>query len=178
MTTRSIAHLVLTAAIAVVAQDGLASEASPQSRNEQVNANVKVLAAAQMRVLSRAAAFCSNSQLPPGRPLDQRLASYIEAFSIGTAAGMNEIASTDNNSDILSPIPAHSKTDIEMMDKQGEIFLKAAQSSPERGCKKLSELLDAGSIESFKNSTLQNYQEYKLKRLKYCSKEPKPKNCE
>ena len=178
MMTKSIAHLVLIAAIAVASQNGLASEASPQSRNEQINANVKALAAAQMRVLNRAAAFCSNSQLPPGRPLDQRLTSYIEAFSIGTAAGMNEIASTDTNNDILSPIPAHNKMDIEMMDKQGDIFLKAVQSSPERGCKKLSELFDAGSIDSFKNTTLQNYQEYKIKRLKYCSKEPKPKNCE
>jgi hypothetical protein len=164
-----IPQALLALTLAVIATNGNASQPSTE---EQVDANVKELVVAQRRVLTRAAAFCTAS----GRSLNQRLESYIDAFSTGTKAGMIEVSKTDKN--ILRPAPGYTKTDLEMMDKQGDVFLKGVQMNPDLGCKKLADFLGSGTMAAFKESTLQSHREYSAKRAAYCASVPKPQSCE
>ena len=169
---KAISNVLVALTLAVSSTNGNSTEIYPRSAEEQVNANINVLVVAQRRVLARAATFCTTS----GRSLDVRLEAYIDAFSAGTKAGMIEIAKTEPA--ILNPVPAHTKTDFEMMDKQGDVFLRGVQSNPDIGCKKLGDFLDSGTIAAFKESTLQSHREYSAKRAEFCATVPKPKNCQ
>lgn len=153
-----------------------AGEASPQSTTNQIDAAVKALADAQVRVLSKAVAFCAANHQPESRSLDSSLKSFVEAFSTGTKAGMVEIAKTDK--DILRSGPVYQGKDFEVMDRQGELLLKKVQASPATECMKLGAFLDSGTAATFRESTLRGHQEFKARRAEYCARLPKPKNCD
>jgi hypothetical protein len=68
--------------------------------------------------------------------------------------------------------------DFEMMDRQGELLLKRVQASPASECMNLGTFLDSGTAATFKESTLQSLQEYRVKSTEYCARFPKTKNCD
>lgn len=161
-----------TIAISVRADAG---ERSSQSETDQIDTVVKALTDAQVRVVSKAVAFCVANHQPEGRSLDASLKSFVEAFSTGTKAGITEIVKTDK--DLLRSGPMYRGKDFEKIDRQGELLLKKVQASPAKECMKLGAFLDSRTAVTFRESTLR-YQEFKAKRAEYCARLPKPKNCD
>ena len=144
--------------------------------DRQLESAVKALADAQVRVLGRAAAFCTANRQPENRSLDTSLNSYVEAFSSGTKAAMIEITKTD--SDFVKSAPPYQGRDLEVMDQQAQQLLRKMQSSPASECRGLGNFLDSGTPASFKKRTFQSHRDYEAKRAEYCAQKPKPKNCD
>ena len=169
---------VATATLVVLATASGISAAAPslsEDEVERIDASVEALANAQTRIFGSSAAFCAASDQPQGRRTDNSLSSFVGAFKAGTKAGMIEIAESDKG--ILSSAPSFQDRDFEMMDKQAAMMLAAIQSSAAQGCKKLADILDSGTAEAFKQQALDSHREYKAKRVAYCARDPKPKNC-
>jgi hypothetical protein len=127
-------------------------------------------------VLGKAVAFCTARHEPPGRPMSDSFKSYVDAFSIGTRAGMTEIVKTDKS--FIDSSTAYTGKDFEMMDEQGQSLLKSVQASPQAVCAKLAAVLGSATAAAFKEDILQSNHDYRAKRSEYCAGIPKPKNCE
>lgn len=170
---------VATAVLVVLAAASSTHAAAPilsASEVEQIDASVEVLANAQTRVFGSSAAFCAANDQPQGRRTDASLKSYVGAFKAGTKAGMMEIAADDK--DILTTSLSYEDRDFEMIDKQAAVMLAAIQRSAALGCKRLADILDSGTVEAFKQQALDSHREYKARRVAYCARDPKPKNCD
>ncbi|MFZ6754684.1 hypothetical protein ACO0KY_15050 [Undibacterium sp. Dicai25W] len=152
------------------------AEIATLSVAEQIDANVKVFLDAQRRVFGRAILFCSTNQKRGDRPIEQILASYIEAYSRGTKEAMLEIVKTDKS--IAQPGFLPSDRDLDMVDKQGDVFLIAVQGNPEVGCKKLGDILSSGSTTTYRDRALGSYHEYLGRRRENCAKLPQSNGCE
>jgi hypothetical protein len=159
----------------IIAANAVAADATPLSPARQIDTTVKILADGQTRVLTKAVMFCVASHQPAGKALDTSYKTYVDAFASGTRAGMIEIAGTDKS--ILQSAPVYQAKDLEMMDKQADMMLAAVRASPEAGCSKLAAILESGTVESFKEATLQGHREYEAKRAAYCARVPKPTGC-
>ena len=116
--------IAITLALSAVASsaNAQAREESPESTPSRIDAVVKALADAQIRVLGRAVTFCTANHQPENRSLDGSFKSYVDAFSAGTKAAILEIAKTDK--DFLSSAPAYESKDLEIMDRQGQLLLE------------------------------------------------------
>lgn len=168
-----------TAALVVLAAVSSTSVAAPslsEGEVKHIDASVEVLASAHTRILGGSAAFCAAHDQPAGRRTDDSLKSFVGAFKAGTKAGMMEIAAVDK--DILGSAPSYQDRDFEMMDKQAAAMLAAVQASAVPGCRKLADILESGTVEAFKQQALESHREYKARRVAYCARTPKPKNCD
>jgi hypothetical protein len=163
-----VAHylLALSAAIAVAPAFAGAEEAAERG--------ARLLAEAPVRTFKKAVEVCASQEEPDAKSIELLFDRYLSALYSGAKAGLLEMYKVENasyQSELYGP------KEIEIQLRQGEQNAQAMRESP-AACKKLVEHLTSGSAAAFKQFVIDSHREYLEKRRAYCSRSPKPTNCD
>lgn len=136
--------------------------------------NARLMAEAQVRTFKKAVLVCASQEAPDARSIEALFDRYLVAFESGTKAGLLEMYKVEDTS---RQGELYEARDIEAQLQQGEKNAQAMRTS-RAACRRLEAHLSAGSAAGFKQFVLDGHREYQEKRRAYCSRLPKPKNCE
>jgi len=118
----------------------------------------------------RAVEFCSTQ--PGTEEISQSFAAYLRNFEAGTRAGFIAVGAPDSAEPVLTP---EGRT---VAARTGDDIRKVVQSAPSTACAKLQAELNSGTEARFKNKIVEGMREYKEKRHAFCTKVPRPANCQ